>query len=223
MSNTEQVRAHIQLVRALSNELAAYIYTLPEDVWRDAEQFGSACEGWKVADVIAHLIGGAGMYAQSVERALRGDTSLPLGYKRPSSREEATQRLVAVREAYDEDLFYEFNASCRRLNSLLVSLEPEDYERPAWHPFSVITVSRFIEYRVLELAVHGWDVRYSMDRSATLSQRAIPFLKGWLWRWLRAGFQKGEPLEPPVRYRFVLDDPVTDSYDVVVTGDNFRL
>ncbi|MCI0439779.1 MAG: SCP2 sterol-binding domain-containing protein, partial [Chloroflexi bacterium] len=33
----------------------------------------------------------------------------------------------------------------------------------------------------------------------------------------------GEPLEPPVRYRFVLDDPVTDSYDVVVTGDNFRL
>lgn len=222
MTDAAKVAANIQLVRALSNELAAYFYSLPDGVWRRAEDYPSACEGWKVADVIAHLIDGATTFSMSIERALQGSTSPPMGYRR-KTRQEAADEAITLRRLFDEDLFYEFNASCKHLNTLLVSLPPEDYARPTWHPMSVVPIWRLVEYRLLELAVHGWDVRYCFDRAARLSPGAIPFLKGFLGQWLRMGFQKAEKLGPPLRYRFRLHDHVTESYDVVIWGNDFHL
>ena len=81
------------------------------------------------------------------------------------------------------------NTACLRLNRLIVGLEPDQYSLPAWHPFGVMTVEHLIELRAMELAVHGWDVRYGIDRSAAINPIAVPFLKGWVHRWLRAGFR----------------------------------
>ena len=122
MADPSTVRQNIQTIRALSNDLAGFLHTLPDDVWRDPDTYASACAGWKVADVVTHLITVAGMKTMSVQRALRGSASPPMGYKRKSA-EERFQELVGLREAFYEDIFYEFNASCLRLNSLLVSLE----------------------------------------------------------------------------------------------------
>ena len=221
MESEEKVRANIQLVRDLSNELAAFLHTLPEDIWRKADDYASACEGWKIADVITHMIMGANAFTQSITNALKGDASAPMGLNTSGSPEERLTRLVELRDAYFEDLFYEFNASCRRLNSLLVSLEPESYELPSWHRLFTLPVKNLIDIRVSELAVHSWDIRYPIDRSAKLSERAVPFLTEWLRRWLYTGFQKGEALEAPLRYRFDLND-AEGGYDVVITGDKFR-
>ena len=79
MDDPERVKNQIQLVRELSNELAVFIYGLPEDVWRDAEQYGSACDQWKVADVITHLISGASTYSLSISRAMENKTAPPMG------------------------------------------------------------------------------------------------------------------------------------------------
>jgi uncharacterized protein (TIGR03083 family) len=222
MTDAAKVAKNIQLVRALSNELAAYFYSLPDGVWRRAEDYPSACEGWKVADVIAHLIDEATTYSMSIERALNSSASPPMGYRK-KTRQEAADEAITLRKLYDEDLFYEFNASCKHLNTLLVSLPPEDYARLTWHPMSIVPIWRLVELRALELAVHGWDVRYCFDRAARLSPRAIPFLKDFLGQWLRMGFQKGEKLESPLRYRFRLNDPVAEGYDVVIWGNDFQL
>ena len=222
MADADSVSQNVQLVRALSNEMAAYLHSLPEDVWRNAEQYASACDGWKVADVVAHLISGAMTYSLSISRALRGDTSPPLGY-RPMGVADEVERIIALRTAYDEDLFPEFNATCLRLNPLLASLEPEAHDMPAWHPMSAVLISRLIEFRVLELAVHGWDIRYGLDRSAKLSPTAHRFLIDWMARWFRAGFRKTDALETPVTYRFELTEPVSESYDVIVSGNAFCL
>ena len=224
MADVERVKANIQLVRELSNELAGHIHALPEDIWRNPEQYGSPCEGWKVADVITHLIDGGNTYSLSIARALKGESSAPMGHRSINSRQEATEALISLRGSYDEDLFLEFNASCKQLNTLLVSLNPEDFETPSFHPFfGAIPVARLIEFRVLELAVHGWDIRYSLDRSATLSEKALPFLTGWMQNWFSFGFQKGDRLERPITYRFRLNEPVSESYDVVIKGDDFSI
>ena len=225
MANAEDVKARIQLVRDLSNELAAYLHTLPERIWRNADDYPSPCEGWMVADVITHLILGANSFSQSIESALKGVASPPLGYTGPLHGPEALELLVQTREAFYEDLFYEFNAGCLRLNSTLVSLEPEAYELKAWHTLLVTpSVAQLIDIRASELAVHGWDVRFPMDRSATLSPKAVPFLKDeFLLRWLYTGFQRGETLREPIRFRFRLTDGDAEGYDVAVTGDKFRL
>lgn len=222
VATVDKTKEHIQLIRELSNELAAFFYSLPEDIWRNAEQYASACQEWKIADVVTHLIACAHQYHLSLSRALKGDVSPPMGYRRLVGRAD-TDALVALRQAYFEDLFPEFNASCRLLNSLLVSLRPEDYERPTWHPLGVVPARRIVEYRLMELAVHGWDIQYGLDRSAALPPKALPFLVEWLGHWLRLCFRAGARLEAPVRYRFQLEGPVAEGYDVVISGDDFRL
>ena len=222
MANPATTRQNIQTVRALSNDLAGFLHTLPDDVWRDPDTYASACAGWKVADVVTHLIAIAGMKTMSVQNALRGSASPPMGYK-PKSAEERFQELVGLREAYYEDIFYEFNASCLRLNSLLVSLEPDQYDLPAWHPATVMDVSRLIDLRLMELAVHAWDIRYGFDRSARINPVAIPFLKGWLPNWLRASFRPPTDMEDSATLRFDLTDSDEEAYDLVVRPDSFSL
>ena len=217
-----EVSQNIQIVRALSNDLAGFLYTLPEDVWRDADVYGSACDRWNMADVVTHLIDVAINFTMSIERAVSGNVSPPMGHRQLTS-EERIQSVVSLREAYDEDLFPEFNTACLRLNRLIVNLEPDQYELPAWHPFRVMTIERLIELRAMELAVHGWDVRYGIDRSAAINPIAVPFLKGWVHRWLRAGFRPRPKTDPEARFRFILTDTGDDSYDLTVRSDDFSL
>ena len=222
MADTAKVEQNIQTVRALSNDLAGFLHTLPDDVWRDPDTYASACADWKVADVVTHLITIAGMKTMSIQRALRGDSSPPMGYQRKSA-DERLQELVNLREAYYEDIFYEFNASCLRLNSLLVGLEPDQYDLPAWHPARAMDVSRLIELRVMELAIHAWDIRYVFDRSARISPVAVPFLKGWVPNWLRASFRKPADLEDSVTFRFNLSDSEDEAHDLRVCAESFTL
>ncbi len=221
MSDATQVRERIRLVRDLSNELAAYLHTLPDNIWRDPDVYASACEGWKIADVVTHLILGANIFGLSITNAVRGITQPPMGWTPPATREQGVERLVETRNAIHEDLFYDFNASCKRFNTLLVELEPDAYALPTWHPYFVISVERLIDIRASELAVHSWDIRYPIDRGAKLSERAKPFMLQFVWRWLRSGFQTREPLDAPVRYRFDLTD-ADGGYDVTIYGDNFK-
>ena len=222
MSNAAQVRERIQLVRDLSNELAAYLHTLPDNIWREPDVYASACEGWKIADVITHLILGANVFGLSITNAVKGVTAPPMGFSRAATPEEGLARLVDTRNAIHEDLFYDFNASCKRFNTLLLSLDESAYSLPTWHPYFIISVDRLIDIRASELAVHSWDIRYPLDRAAGLSARAKPFMLEFVWRWLRTGFQKRAALAAPIRYRFDITD-ADGGYDAHVTGDNFRL
>ena len=222
MSDIAVVKQNIQTVRALSNDLAGFLHTLPDDVWRDPDIYASACSDWKVADVVTHLIVVAGMKTMSVQRALRGSAAPPMGYRRKPS-EARLEELINLREAFYEDIFYEFNASCLRLNSLLATLEPDHYYLPAWHPARVMDVSRLIEWRLIELAIHAWDIRYGFDRAAKINPLATPFLKAWLPNWLRASFRKPDDLERDATVRFILTDSDEDARDLTVSSDSFSL
>ena len=66
----------------------------------------SACTQWQVQDVIAHLVGVAETYANSVSRGLQGDTGpLPgvsrLGRPRRRSRLSIAQRSIAARQTLE--------------------------------------------------------------------------------------------------------------------------
>lgn len=216
------VEEKIRIIRALSNDMAGFLYTLPEDVWRDADVYGSACDRWNMADVVAHLIDVANTFTLSIERAVSGNVSPPMGHRALTS-EEWVQSVISLRDAYGEDLFPEFNTACLRFNRLIMELEPDQYELPAWHPFRVMTVERLIDLRAMELAVHGWDVRYGIDRSAAINPVAVPFLKGWVHRWLSAGFRPRPESDPEAKLRFILTDSADESYDLTVRSNDFSL
>ena len=216
------VERNIQTVRALSNDLAAFLNGLPEGIWREPDGYASACGGWNVADVVTHLIQIANLKTLSVERALTGVSSPPMGYRRMDADERQTA-LVALRDAFHEDIFPEFNVSCLRFNRLAASLAPEEYDLPAWHPAATMTISRLIGLRLMELAVHGWDIRYGFDRNAAINPIALPFLKSWIPNWLRATFRAPRDLERPITLRFALTDSPNEANDLTVRPDAFTL
>ena len=221
MADAAEVRANIQLVRDLSNELASTLHSFPDEMWRDADRYASACEGWKVADVVTHLIRGSILFELSIRNGLKGDPSPPMGYRK-LTREEAVESIVSLRETIGEDLIPEFNVTCLRINEVFQALDHEAYDTPVWHPLEPLTASVLIEFRALELAVHSWDIRYALDRSARLSPGALGFLTGFMSRWFRYGFQKQPLSGSPVTYRFRLNEPITECYDVVVAEDGFE-
>ena len=218
MADSKTIREHIRLIRELSNEMAVYLHTLPRDVWRYADRYPSACEEWNMADVVAHLIQGAIASTLSIQRSLQGNTSAPIGYQ-PLTKVEHTLHVSGLREAYDEELFLEFNVTCKRLNSLLSSLRPAEYDIDAWQTERVGPLSLLIEDRLIELGIHGWDIRYGLERTAKLSPIAVPLLRDWVRGWYLKAFKGGDPLEKPVTYRFEPEGDVTQGHDVVISGD----
>ena len=215
MSDSDNVREYLRIVRALSNELAGYLHSLPDDVWRDADRFGSGCDEWKVADVVTHLIMDAVQQTLTVGNALKGDASSPVGY-RHRTPEERIQDVITMRNTVHEDLFPEFNTTCGQLNGLLASFKQTEYGTAVWYPGGVMPVSELIQDRAVELAIHGWDIRYGMDSTAKISDSAVPFLKEWMGRRFQIGHQIADAPSKPVKYRFQLDDPVSESYDLLI-------
>ncbi len=213
---------HIQLVRRLSNELAADLHSMPSDIWRDAERYPSGCGQWNLADVVAHLIYGALGQAMVIRRALRAELSPPMAYL-PLPGPDGVDHVVRLREVYGEDLIPEFNATCKALNSIFVELAEESYRLPAWTHSGESSISALIDERAVELAIHGWDIRYGVDRWARLSELAVPFVKAWAQESIAARFRSGSAPAQPVTYRFLLEDAPADSRDVMISEDRVRI
>ncbi len=222
MTDLMGIQSNIQLLRTLSNDLAGYLYSLPDEVWRDARSYGSGCEQWNIADVVSHLILESQANYQSIERALKGQTSPPMGYHHLKG-EEYLERVISVRIAFHEDVFPEFNTSCRRLNTLIASLNPEAYRDPAWHSRTIMPISRLIEHRILELALHGRDIEYGFNRQAQLNTRVESFLKKTMKSWLSIMFRSSTRLTVPIIYRFDLTDSPEDGHDIVINGEEFNI
>ena len=203
-------------MRGLSNELAAFLHTLPDDIWRDAERYPSGCERWRLADVVTHLIYGALGNAVVLRRALRGELSPPMSY-RPLSGADAVDQIVALRQAFSEDLVPEFNATCRELNGLFVALSPEQYDTKAWAAGGESSIAELLDDRIAELAIHGWDIRYAFDRATTLSPLAMPFLADWVERGLSARLRDSDETPKTATYRFVMENAPEESRDLAVS------
>ncbi len=64
-----------RLVQSESRRFQQYLSELPDDAWSKQ----SACDLWRVNDVVAHLVGNAEFYAATVERGLKGEYEPPEG------------------------------------------------------------------------------------------------------------------------------------------------
>jgi uncharacterized protein (TIGR03083 family) len=188
----------------------------------------SACAGWTVGDVSAHLIQGARTWCDGITRAVAGDASPPPGQQalRPGERgsEVTAQRAVAGRqEIGDAALPTAFAAAYQQLHQVLLGLHATDWDKPCFHRRGVLPVRDYVGLRLQELTVHGWDMRSAFDAAATVSEGPLPVLVGIAQRWLANTFRPVPDLTVPVRYRFDISGPVPIHQDVLVSQDSFQI
>ena len=113
-------------IAGAAQRLEGFLQTLEPDelAWQ------SACEGWTVADVVAHLVERGGPIPDQIERGLAGDTSPTPGITTapPASEDQFRQDLdhsaVALRQELGGRLLEEFarlNREFDRVLALVVS------------------------------------------------------------------------------------------------------
>ena len=219
----------IALLRAESARFTQYLQGLSAEVWSGP----SACDQWCVQDVVAHLIGVAQLYADSITRGIAGDAAPPPG-RPPAGQasasavaERVAQHTIAMREQLGDQVFEVFQAAGDHLLEVLAGLAPEDRQKPCYHPGGFVAAQDFADLRLKEIAVHEWDIRSVLEPGAVMSAVAMPAIirliagstasgsLGW-------GFWSGTRLERPLRYRFDISGTVPYQLDIIVEGDAAR-
>ena len=194
-----------------------------------AEQ--SACEGWTVADVVAHMVERGGPIPDQIERGLAGDLSPTPGISTapPVSedqfRVELDRSAVTLRQELGDRLLEEFARVNREFDRVMALVQPDDWDKPCYHRLRAETVRAKVDIRIAELAMHEWDIHWAFDRNASLAEDSLPGLVSASGRAVRRAFRPDTGRTRPVRYRFALDGSIVTNADVTLApeGASFEI
>ena len=217
-----------KLLQSESQSFQRYLSGLPDEAW-DKQ---SACDLWSVGDVVAHLVGNAEFYAGTVERGLKGEYDPPpgrpaAGTGHPSLGAAGTaEGAITNRERLGDSLLSTLEARTNHLTQLLAGLSPEDWEKPCYHPGSIVPAGNFVDLRFKELGLHQWDIRSALESGTGLAPDSLASMvvlinENFASGSIRWAFWAGPALDRPVRYRFTVAEPVPFNADIVVEGDKF--
>ena len=215
--------ALIDLVNTEAGRLADYLAGMKAESWSQ----DSACQGWKIGDVVAHLSIAASTWAASLTRAVAGDSEPPQGQSFLGAGVRGSDIIADAATAHFQEkgqqLLTEFNEGYERLKQVMSTLRPEDWEKPCFHRRGKMPVRQFVAVRVQELAVHSWDIRAGLDSSAVISEEALPQMATLVPRWLGTAFRSSPDLAAPVRFRFDVTGAQRVNQDLVVNGQEFEI
>ena len=219
-----------KLFQSESQSFQQYLTGLPDDAWSKQ----SACDLWRVEDVVAHLIGNAEFYASTVERGLKGEIDPPegrpaAGTGHPSVGAAGTAAgAIANREKLGGELLSALEARTNHLVQLLTGLSEEERQTPCYHPGIIVPAGNFVDLRFKELALHQWDIRSALEPGVelipgSLASMVLLLNESFASGSIRWAFWSGPALDQPVRYRFDVQEPVPFKADILVEGDKFRV
>ena len=212
-------------VETLRREVADFkqrVAALPPDAWEQP----SACQGWTVADVVAHLVGQD--FALRITRGLQGDISPTEGAPPVTDHDEDQfarnifQRAFATRAQVGDQLldilFQRLDESAEAFAGI-DSEQPKQWDMPCYWPPGPEPVRVMLDMRISELSMHAWDVCSRFDPDYRLSDGSVRVLMDTVPRAVRRAFRPDPGLARPLRFRFLIDRPVVAAYDLVFSAE----
>ena len=190
-------------------------------------QKASACEGWTVADVVAHLAGQS--FVSRVNRGLQGDISPDGGAPAVADHDEDRfarnifDRAKSTREQHGEQLLEILYQRLDETVEVFNSVRPEDWDTLCYWPPGPEPVRTLLDMRISELTMHTWDIRAVLDDQYHLSKDSVIVLVDTVNRAARRAFRPDPSLENPVRYRFVVAGPIATARDIVLAAEGARV
>lgn len=200
--------------------LTPFVASLSDEDWHTP----SACSGWEVGDVVAHLAAGTGMWAGLIPALTTGATydGKSWGLPNPSRHNQVRMESVEHRkQSGDMGLKQELADNAKALLEVIGSLTASDAEKTspvAWGGRG--SVKHTLGTIVGEVVFHRWDMESRVRSEVHLPVDALPLLMGYVAGWRGFGFQKRD-LPSPIYYRWRLDEPSV-TWDVRVNGNSFE-
>ena len=183
------------VLQAEAETFKAYLSSLPAEAWNRP----SACEGWTVADVVAHLAGG--VLESRLTRGLEGDASPPEGAPPVEAHDEDRfaenifQRALSNREQHGENLLGTLIQRLDESVQVFNTVGPEDWEKLCYWPPGPEPVRTLLDMRISELTMHAWDIRSTVDSEYHLSGDSVGVLIDTVDRAVRRAFRPDDSLK----------------------------
>ena len=218
-SPSDRVEILRQEVATFKERIAALA---PED-WEKP----SACEGWTVADVAAHLAGQA--FALNVNRGLQGDYSPPPGAAPVTEHNEDQfarnifERAFSTRaeagDSLQEVLFHRLDESV----DAFATVNDDQWDNLCYWPPGPEPVRTMLDMRISELTMHAWDICSCFDPDYRLSDGSVSVLLDTVNRAARRAFRPDPTIPAPQIYRFSIDQPVEMTCELVIANEEVTL
>ena len=187
----------------------------------------SACQGWSVADAVAHIVGQA--FAFTVTRGLQGDFSPPTGAPPVTEHNEddfarnifqrAFNTRSEVGDRLQEILFQRLDEAVEVFDGV----GADEWEKQCYWPPGPEPVRVMLDMRISELSMHAWDVCSRFDPDYRLSDGSVRVLMDTVPRAVRRAFRPDPALPRPISFRFVIDRPLSVSYDLEFSSEGSAL
>ena len=216
----------VERVEVLRQEVAAFkdrVAALSPEDW----EHPSACDGWTVADVVAHLSGQA--FALNVARGLQGDSSPPPGAAPTTDHNEdefarnifqrAFNTRAEVGDRLQETLFQRLDESVE----VFTGVDDGQWDNLCYWPPGPEPVQTMLDMRISELTMHAWDVCSRFDSDYRLSDGSVRVLMDTVNRAARRAFRPDPTIPAPQVYRFVIEDPVAAIYELEIANEEVAL
>ena len=207
-------------VQILMQEIADFkerLTALPPDAWEQP----SACQGWTVADVAAHLAGQD--FSLRVSRGLQGNISPPPGAQPVAQHDEDAfaqaifQRAFVTKAQAGDQLLSTLMQRLDESAAIFAAVPPEQWDALCYWPPGPEPARVMLDMRISELCMHAWDICSRFDPDYRLSNAAVPVLMDTVPRAVRRAFRPDPSLTSPLRFRFLIDSPPA-AYDLVFTA-----
>jgi hypothetical protein len=175
------------------------------------------------------MVMATGFQTSMMRRGLQGDASPPEGLpvagalRAPAVTDVVHQLMLATKQQVGEQLVPAFHAAYEEIDQFLARLDAADGDKLCYHPGALVPVSGFVDLRLMELYVHGWDMRSRLEPPAHLPPESWPVLLDLLPRFLGYMVVPASQEAEGRRYRFALAEGVADVRDLVVEGGTLRL
>ena len=175
----------------------------------------TACPGWDVAAVVAHVVG--------TERMMAGDAPPALEVPDlPHLRNEIARAneawILDLRDRTPDELRSVYREVVARRTAQLDSLTQADVDAESWTPAGPATLGRFLQIRVFDTWIHELDIRDAVGRAGHETGPAVQRTLAEVGNGI--GFVVGKRAGAPdgTWVRIELPGPEPARFDVVVEG-----
>lgn len=204
------------IVVTLTEEWAALdglLAGLPADMWAKP----TCLPGWRVTDVVAHIVGTECTLAGESTPGTGADLTA-LSHVRNDVAAFNERWVQSLRDETPEAMLARFREVTGRRAEMLRRMSQEDFDAPSWTPAGKATYGRFMQIRIYDCWVHEQDIRHAVGvagnedgpvAEAALAEpvRALGYIVGKL-----AGAPDGSVI------RLDLTGPLRRELTVVVDG-----
>jgi uncharacterized protein (TIGR03083 family) len=162
-----------------------------EQFFAMAEQPGAweaptACEGWTVRDVVAHIVDTTEGYFRAFDAA-RGGGQVPEPYGVAAMHEKVNEFATAFRGVSQAELMQRLRDDFHKMQEILQAIGPDDWAgMTVTHPYmGPVPAFFYAAGQLMDYGVHSWDIREGTGRHHALSGDAadllVPFMF-WIWQ-----------------------------------------